>query len=269
MSFLNETLSPIQGRTNLRIDRTNEKLSIGNHDVRYRPYPIQRPNEAKNASHFYNASLAKLISLSESFRSLFSCKNSNETKNQSVNNIANFERSRSTKKVQFNIKPNFLESENYEYSDESYLFYCSSGVSASSNCFNITSSSILKKDTKNNDLLNVLSRWTCSNCLTKHNIDRELCSVCGMVTNKLTSVSNLNAKTKPGALKLSNSNKQLNLFKVWQCDYCSYANQISDVLCSNCRALKQSKTNKSNMVGYDNIKKRNKVEIIENKENRF
>lgn len=245
----------------------NNYLDRSKSDFRYKPYPSQRPQK-NDTNHHFNATLAKLQSLSESFKTLFTRFTSNENiDSNSFLHKSDCQKSR--KKVQFDIIPNFLESENYEYLKDSYFYYSSSGISSIPN-FNGKTNSIIKS-TVNHISKKENDRWICSNCLSKNTENQEICSQCKYNKNKL----NLNfVKTNSGGgLKCSDSNLLNQFSKSWKCIECFCANENSEKLCKNCRSFKTNKDQKINykkeqlsLIKFSSVKKFNDI-LKSNKEN--
>ena len=100
---------------------------------------------------------------------------------------------------------------------------------------------------------NNLPKWTCMICLSKHQIDVKICSICGSSNQDQVNVKPNSSFAMPatkykqelatsvanGALKAINNNAVPNFLKTWLCHYCNFANDSLKVVCMNCRAGKK------------------------------
>lgn len=206
------------------------------HNLRFKPYQLKRPMK-KHTDYHFNATLAKLQSLSNSFKTLFSRFISNDDSNNSISISQKNDSHKSDKKVQFNIIPNFLESENYEYSKDSYYYYSSSGVPSSNKSDQVPNSIIKSRLNKEKELINDSSqKWICKDCLTKNSPNQDICFLCKNFKRELNTTL-LKKKSLIGLRNLASNIDNSNT-KAWQCIECCYANEISEIYCKNCRFLR-------------------------------
>lgn len=210
------------------MDKTS--YDISKHNLRFKPYPLKKPIK-KNTEYHLNATLAKLQSLSNSFKTLFSRFITNDDSDNSISQKNDCHKS--DKKVKFNIIPNFLESENYEYSKDSYFYYSSSGV-PSSNKSNQAPNSIIKSK-QSQDVHDSSQKWICKNCLTTNFLNNDICFQCKFFKRELNTT--LIKKNRVFQKLDLNSIDQFNT-KAWKCIECSFANETSENYCKNCRIMR-------------------------------
>ncbi|RNA21459.1 hypothetical protein BpHYR1_000954 [Brachionus plicatilis] len=199
-------------------------------ELRFRPYPTEKPRN-HNSTHHYNATLAKLLSLSERSFTLFKSLISGTISDKSGCEQTN-------KKVQFNITPDFLEPENHEYFKDSYFYYSSSGISSSAKK---SSDKIPNSILKPTNTWEQKKRWLCSLCLSYNAQDQEKCFQCKNFKSELDT-NYLKARSFAGLPNLDISKRKQPL-KLWKCHPCSYANYESDYCCKNCRNSKEDPRN--------------------------
>lgn len=265
-SSLFEFIEPFES-SHAKANTIGKQISNKLNSNRAKPYTLSKPDKqnekpviesSSNSNYHQTAILARLSSISSTFKSIFvrpknnkqidldSIKLKSSLKNQPATGdfkIKLFSTSDNDQTSSaLNQKIEKIISKNIDtYSVKNSNSSNSSVVSTLSTTSNLTSDSFLNTATAKVTTVKsgqVLSKWTCMICLSKHKMDVKVCSICGSLKHdQKVSIKQTNANT----LKTIHNQTNSNYLKTWTCSYCNYANDSLKIVCMNCRSSKQIK----------------------------